>query len=70
MSDIPERVAVLESRAESSDETLKELAVTCKEINDKLTRSRGWIGGALFVIAALGTGLSEIFKKVVGLNGG
>ena len=52
--DHSERVIVLETEVAALKETLKEILTTVKEIDDQMTRYKGFIGGIAFVISAVG----------------
>lgn len=52
--DNSERVVVLETQVATLTEDLKEILKTVKEIDDQMTRYKGFLGGITFVLSAVG----------------
>lgn len=64
-SDLIQRVAVLESRVDASERAHSETNEKLDEIIRELSRYKGMIGGALFLISAL-VGAAELLKGWIG----
>lgn len=52
--DHTERVVVLENEVSNLKEDLKEILKTVKEIDEQMTRYKGFLGGITFVVSAIG----------------
>lgn len=48
-----ERLAVLEERANTQEELLKDISKTVTEMNTTLSKQKGFIGGVILTVSAL-----------------
>jgi hypothetical protein len=61
MSDSIERIAVVESKVESLEDSHKELLRLMHEVKDEMTRYKGFLGGIAFLASGVGIFLT-LFK--------
>jgi hypothetical protein len=61
MSDMNERLAVIETKVEDLEANHKELLNLMHEIKDEMTRYKGFLGGVAFIASGIGIFLT-LFK--------
>lgn len=61
MSDMNERIAVLEAEVKSLKEDQNEILVCMHSIKDEMTRYKGFLGGVAFIASGIGIFLT-LFK--------
>jgi hypothetical protein len=61
MSDMNERLAVIETKVEDLEANHKELLKLMHEVKDEMTRYKGFLGGVAFIASGIGIFLT-LFK--------
>jgi hypothetical protein len=61
MSDMNERIAIIETKVEDLEANHKELLNLMHEIKDEMTRYKGFLGGVAFIASGIGIFLT-LFK--------
>jgi len=61
MSDMNERLAVIETKVEDLEQNHKELLKLMHEVKDEMTRYKGFLGGVAFIASGIGIFLT-LFK--------
>jgi len=61
MSDMNERLAIIETKVEDLEENHKELLRLMHEVKDEMTRYKGFLGGVAFIASGVGIFLT-LFK--------
>ena len=61
MSDMNERLAIIETKVEDLEDNHKELLKLMHEIKDEMTRYKGFLGGVAFIASGIGIFLT-LFK--------
>jgi hypothetical protein len=61
MSDMNERLAIIETKVEDLEANHKELLKLMHEIKDEMTRYKGFLGGVAFIASGIGIFLT-LFK--------
>lgn len=61
MTDMIERLAIIETKVEDLEENHKELLKLMHEIKDEMTRYKGFLGGVAFIASGIGIFLT-LFK--------
>ena len=61
MSDMIERLAIIETKVEDLEDNHKELLHLMHEIKDEMTRYKGFLGGVAFIASGIGIFLT-LFK--------
>lgn len=61
MSDMNERLAIIETKVEDLEDNHKELLKLMHEIKDEMTRYKGFLGGLAFIASGIGIFLT-LFK--------
>lgn len=61
MSDMNERLAIIENKVEDLEANHKELLKLMHEIKDEMTRYKGFLGGVAFIASGIGIFLT-LFK--------
>ena len=61
MSDINERLAIIETKVEDLEDNHKELLRLMHEVKDEMTRYKGFLGGVAFIASGIGIFLT-LFK--------
>lgn len=61
MSDMNERIAIIENKVEDLEDNHKELLHLMHEIKDEMTRYKGFLGGVAFIASGIGIFLT-LFK--------
>jgi hypothetical protein len=61
MSDMNERIAIIETKVEDLEANHKELLKLMHEIKDEMTRYKGFLGGVAFIASGIGIFLT-LFK--------
>jgi hypothetical protein len=61
MSDMNERLAIIETKVEDLEANHKELLKLMHEVKDEMTRYKGFLGGVAFIASGIGIFLT-LFK--------
>ena len=61
MSDMNERLAIIETKVEDLEDNHKELLKLMHEVKDEMTRYKGFLGGVAFIASGIGIFLT-LFK--------
>lgn len=61
MSDMNERLAIIETKVEDLEQNHKELLKLMHEVKDEMTRYKGFLGGIAFLASGVGIFLT-LFK--------
>lgn len=61
---LDERIAVLEEKVDTLEKQNEKVLAKLDEITSQLSRQKGFIGGAIFIISALGAALGFIFDFI------
>lgn len=68
---VEERIAVLEEKAERHEKAMEKVLAKLEEMDDTLTRYKGFLGGVMFVGSCLWAfilfGKDWVFKKFFGV---